>query len=68
VRILHVTQYFLPWLGYQEYYLAREQARAGHEVMVLTSATLPGETTRSLLRRRTAAQWSPAKRIWTAFA
>lgn len=37
MRIVHVTQHFIPSLGYQEYYLAREQIRAGHEVHVVTS-------------------------------
>jgi glycosyltransferase involved in cell wall biosynthesis len=37
VRILHASQYFLPWLGYQEFYLAKEQVRAGHDVLVMGS-------------------------------
>lgn len=37
MRILHVTQYFMPWLGYQEFYLAREQIRNGHEIQVISS-------------------------------
>lgn len=32
-----MTQYFLPWLGYQEFYLAREQIRNGHDVHVIAS-------------------------------
>jgi glycosyltransferase involved in cell wall biosynthesis len=40
MRILHTCQYFLPWLGYQEFYLAREQVRAGHEVLVVSSNLL----------------------------
>src|SRR5437868_2483761 len=37
MRILHATQYFTPWAGYQEYYLAREQLRVGHDVLVVSS-------------------------------
>ncbi|MDA8168374.1 MAG: glycosyltransferase family 4 protein [Nitrospiraceae bacterium] len=37
MRIAHVIDYFQPGLGYQETFLAREQIKAGHEVMVITS-------------------------------
>ncbi|UQD53497.1 hypothetical protein C0971_16820 [Bacillus methanolicus] len=37
MRILHVIGYFQPELGYEEYYLAREQVKQGHEVYVVTS-------------------------------
>ncbi|MFC2001650.1 glycosyltransferase family 4 protein [Chloroflexota bacterium] len=37
MRIVHVIDYFQPKLGYQETFLAREQARLGHEVYVVTS-------------------------------
>jgi glycosyltransferase involved in cell wall biosynthesis len=37
LRIVHVMSYFQPKLGYQEYYLAREQQRMGHDVCVITS-------------------------------
>jgi glycosyltransferase involved in cell wall biosynthesis len=37
MRIVHVTNYFMPELGYQEYYLAYHQAAAGHDVHVVTS-------------------------------
>jgi len=37
MRIVHVLAYFQPNLGYQEYYLALEQQRLGHEVHVVTS-------------------------------
>ncbi|MBI4954885.1 MAG: glycosyltransferase family 4 protein [Myxococcales bacterium] len=37
MRILHTTQYFMPWMGYQEPYLALEQIRMGHDVRVLAS-------------------------------
>lgn len=37
MRIVHVIDYFAPKLGYQETYLAREQQRMGHEVVVITS-------------------------------
>lgn len=37
MKIVHVIEYFSPVLGYQETYLAREQQKMGHEVVVLTS-------------------------------
>ncbi len=37
MKILHVIDYFQPQMGYQETYLAREQIKAGHDVVVLTS-------------------------------
>lgn len=40
MRIVHVTDHFQPQLGYQEAYLARDQARLGHDVTVVTSDRL----------------------------
>lgn len=37
MRIVHLCNYIQPKLGYQEFYLAREHARAGHEVTVVAS-------------------------------
>lgn len=37
MRIVHLANYFIPDSGYQEPYLARHQAEAGHEVHVITS-------------------------------
>lgn len=37
MRIVHIIDYFQPKLGYQEYYLAKEQLRCGHDVLVVTS-------------------------------
>lgn len=37
MRITHVIDYFHTDVGYQEYFLALEQARAGHQVRVVTS-------------------------------
>lgn len=37
MRIAHVISYFQPEFGYEEYYMAREQATMGHEVHVVTS-------------------------------
>ncbi|MFH1169940.1 MAG: glycosyltransferase family 4 protein [Chloroflexota bacterium] len=37
MRIVHVIDYFQPRLGYQETFLAREHARLGHDVCVITS-------------------------------
>jgi glycosyltransferase involved in cell wall biosynthesis len=38
MRIAHVIDYFHTDVGYQEYFLALEQARAGHAVRVISSA------------------------------
>ncbi len=32
MRIVHVSNYYLPRIGYQETFLSRAQARLGHEV------------------------------------
>jgi len=37
MKIVHVISYFQPKLGYQEYYLAKEQQKQGHDVTVITS-------------------------------
>lgn len=37
MRIAHVVSYFQPEFGYEEYYSAREQAKMGHDVHVITS-------------------------------
>lgn len=37
MRIAHLMSYFQPQLGYQEYYLAKEQRKMGHDVCVFTS-------------------------------
>ncbi len=37
MRIVHLGNHFQPRLGYQEYYLAREQSRCGHDVIFVTS-------------------------------
>jgi len=37
MRIIHFIEYFQPDLGYQEYYLAKHQQAAGHDVVVVTS-------------------------------
>lgn len=57
MKIVHVISYFQPKLGYQEYYLAREQQKMGHEVCVITSdryASFPGfsETVNNVLGSR----------------
>lgn len=44
MKIAHVTGYFQPELGYEEYYLALNQKKLGHDVYVITSdriANLP---------------------------
>lgn len=41
MRIVHVNQFFIPGLSYQENILPHEQAKLGHEVWVLTSDRLP---------------------------
>ena len=37
MRIVHVSYYFYPVIGYQETFLPREQSKLGHEVYVVTS-------------------------------
>ncbi len=37
MRIVHLCSYIQPQLGYQEYYLAKEHAKMGHEVIVISS-------------------------------
>ena len=44
MKIVHVTGYFQPELGYEEYYLALNQKKLGHDVYIITSdriANLP---------------------------
>jgi glycosyltransferase involved in cell wall biosynthesis len=37
MKIVHLTDYYQPWMGYQDTYLCQEQAKMGHEVWVVTS-------------------------------
>ncbi len=37
MKIIHLISYFQPQLGYQEYFLAKEHAKMGHEVTIVTS-------------------------------
>ena len=37
MKIAHVISYFQPKLGYQEFYLAKEQLKMGHDVCIVTS-------------------------------
>jgi len=37
MKIVHLCNYIQPKLGYQEYFLAKEHARMGHDVFVVTS-------------------------------
>ncbi len=37
MKIVHVVGYFMPELGYQEYYLAKKHAVMGHDVSVISS-------------------------------
>lgn len=43
MKILHVTSFFQPGMGYQENCLAPAQARLGHDVTLLTSDRMPAE-------------------------
>jgi glycosyltransferase involved in cell wall biosynthesis len=43
MRIVHVTSFFQPGMGYQENCLAPAQARLGHEVSIITSDRMPSE-------------------------
>lgn len=40
MKIVHLVGYFIPELGYQEYYLAKEHRKDGHDVYVITSDLL----------------------------
>jgi glycosyltransferase involved in cell wall biosynthesis len=37
MKIVHLIDYYQPWMGYQETYLAIEQSRLGHEVWVVAA-------------------------------
>lgn len=37
MKIVHTINYFQPQLGYQEYFIAKEHVKMGHEVHVITS-------------------------------
>ncbi len=40
MRIVHIMGYFMPELGYQEYYIAKEHRKMGHDVYVIASDML----------------------------
>jgi glycosyltransferase involved in cell wall biosynthesis len=42
VRILHLSQFLIPGMRYQENILPAEQARLGHEVTIVASDLMPG--------------------------
>ena len=37
MNVVHIVDHYQPLIGYQEYFLAREHARLGHDVHVITS-------------------------------
>ena len=37
MKIIHLINYFQPQLGYQEYFIAKEQVKSGHDVYLITS-------------------------------
>lgn len=41
MRIVHVTAWYVPGMGYQENFLPIEQAKLGHQVEIITSDRLP---------------------------
>lgn len=43
MRIVHITTYHLPELGYEVAYLSKMQARAGHKVYIISSNIAPPE-------------------------
>lgn len=51
MKIVHLMGYFIPELGYQEYYLAKKHVQMGHEVHVIASDLLyPFPNVESMLR------------------
>ena len=57
MKVVHVIDYFQPQLGYQETFLAREHARLGHDVYVVTSdrynpILYAGDTVKSVMGKR----------------
>ncbi len=40
MKIVHLMGYFVPELGYQEYYLAKQHSKMGHDVYVIASDLL----------------------------
>ena len=48
MRIAHVTSWYVPGLGYEENYLPFAQAKAGHEVALVTAKLAPREVRRSI--------------------
>src|SRR3989344_9365136 len=40
MKIVHLMGYFVPELGYQEYYLAKKHKEMGHDVYVIASDSL----------------------------
>jgi len=52
MKIAHLVSYFVPELGYQEYYLAKKHKQMGHDVYVITSDMLyPFPNIESMLRQ-----------------
>ena len=58
MKILHVTPYHQPNMGYQENYLPAAQKRLGHEVCLMTSDRYPAHP-----NYRETMKWSEDKRI-----
>jgi len=57
MKIIHVIDFFQPKLGYQETFLAREHAHAGHDVCIVTSdrynpIVYSGDAAKSVLGKR----------------
>ena len=57
MKVVHIIDYFQPKIGYQETFLAREHAGAGHDVCVVTSdrynpAIYSGKEAKSILGSR----------------
>jgi len=53
MRILHLSDQFHPWMGYQETYLARVQTQMGHNVLVIASNRYGKRRGASLRDRKT---------------
>ena len=64
MKIVHLMGYFVPELGYQEYYLAKQHKRMGHDVCVIASDLLyPFPNIEAMLKEAGGKQTSRNRKI-----